>query len=259
MGMENRKMEKILVKPTQLRSNAQTLRSKAKTIKASLEQVEKVVRVLDDMKFSGIRASSIRTRFFKQHVQLISASSFIYTFAKDLEESASIFERADKGEQRITRGDGAPIDDRVNTDNNVVKRTTEDYPIPPIKHKLNKVNASDYGNMGCARYAAARRPDLGSTQSNQEEFTDQAAANYISKYKATAFQVKPDVNLTNVIGEGYAVVWKPGVQGANSTYGHVAIVEEIGSDYVVVSHAGWSSGTKTKIPIDKLQELWLIP
>lgn len=126
-----------------------------------------------------------------------------------------------------------------------------------IQNRLADVNPANY--KSCAIYAAARRPDLGSTQSNREEYVDQAAANYISKYKETAFQVAPASDLTDSVGVGYAVVWEPGVQNSNSTYGHVAIVEEVGKDFVVVSHAGWSTGTRTKISIGKLQELWLIP
>ena len=89
-------MDKILVKPSLLRTNAQTLRSKAKTINAALTHVEKLVHGLNDYKFSGNRATSVRTRFTKIHEQLINASSLIVAFAKDLEESAALFESADK-------------------------------------------------------------------------------------------------------------------------------------------------------------------
>jgi hypothetical protein len=126
-----------------------------------------------------------------------------------------------------------------------------------FQNRLRNVSPKNYAS--CALYAAARRPDLGSTQSNFEEFKDLAAANYISKYKDTAFQINSNSDLTEKVGEGFAVVWKPGVQKSNPTYGHVAIVEEVGKDYVIVSHSGWSTGTQTKIPVNKLQELWLIP
>ncbi len=115
------------------------------------------------------------------------------------------------------------------------------------------------GNYGsCALYAAARRPDLGTTKSSNQKFRDQAAANYIYKFKDKVFQVdSSDTDLTDNLAKGYAVVWEPGVQGSHKDDGHVAIIEEIGKDYVIVSQAGW--GGKDKIPISKLKDLWIIP
>jgi uncharacterized protein YukE/surface antigen len=125
-----------------------------------------------------------------------------------------------------------------------------------FEHRLKDVNPNNYGS--CALYAAARRPDLGSTQSNFENYTDGAAANYIAKYQDTAFQITAGVDLRDKVGAGFAVIWEPGVQNSNPTYGHVAIVEKVGKDYVEVSHAGWSENPKT-ITISELQQLWLIP
>ena len=102
-------MEKILVRPTQLRANAQTLRSKAKTINAALTTVEKHIHELDDLKFSGNRATSVRSRFSRAHDQLLNASSLIVAFAKDLEESASLFEKADKGNQVLPINPVKPV------------------------------------------------------------------------------------------------------------------------------------------------------
>lgn len=127
---------------------------------------------------------------------------------------------------------------------------------------------ADWNNTKwCVAYARARRPDLGSTQSDRERYTDEAAANYICKFEEKAFQItKDDVSneeggLTNIIGVGYAVVWEPGVvDGYDKTYGHVAIVEEVYPDRIVISHDGPSvTQHKKTIYIDELTKVWLIP
>lgn len=136
----------------------------------------------------------------------------------------------------------------------------QEYPKTLREHKLQPANPSDYGKMGCVKYAKARRPDLGSTQCENERYADGAAANYISKYEDTAFQINGnDGILSNILAPGYAVVWEPGVQNANKTYGHVAIIEEVGPDYVVVSHASWGSEQTTRFSLAQLKELWIIP
>jgi uncharacterized protein YukE len=121
-----------------------------------------------------------------------------------------------------------------------------------FQNRLKDVDPKKYSS--CALYAQNRRPDLGRTQHK-----DGSAYNYINVYKDTAFQINTGDDLTKKVGKGFAVVWEPGVAGGGEVHGHVAIVEEVGKDYVIVSHAGWRDGTITKIPISKLQKLWLIP
>lgn len=135
---------------------------------------------------------------------------------------------------------------------------------PAVKLTNPQLKPANPANAGytCATYAKARRPDLGSTQCNNEKFADGAAANYICKFKDKAFKLKnSQADLTKNINVGYAVVWEPGVQGSNKTYGHVAIVEEVGKDFVVVSHSQWGTPpqSRTKIPFSKMKDLWLIP
>ena len=139
------------------------------------------------------------------------------------------------------------------------------YPQPPTSPKLTEVNGKP-SSYTCATYARDRRPDLGSTQSNNEEFADGAAANYISKFEDTAFQIDDSgENLTDIIGPGYALVWEPSHPGADDTYGHVAIIEEVYADHVIISEAARVNGIyqiKTRsISIDQLNNdlVWLIP
>jgi len=111
---------------------------------------------------------------------------------------------------------------------------------------------------GCVDYAKARRPGLGATGGRG------GAADYITKYKDKAFQVTdPNTDLRTKIATGYAIVWPrghPSLKGtAGEAYGHVAIVEEVGPDYVVVSQAGWGKKTRMKIPKGELATLYVIP
>lgn len=251
-------MATILISPNQLRSTAQSLIQKAKSIQTAINAVEKNINDLNSIVFAGNRASGLKAHYSRVKNELLSSSTLIQSFAKELQETAVIFDKADGIKATPTPVPSShPI--VIGPVKPIVTTPIHPYPVPPINHKLNPVDPSKYGDLGCARYASSRRPDLGSTQSDREEFTDQAAANYISKYKETAFQINSSTDLSNAIDVGYAVVWKPGIGGANATYGHVAIVEEVGSDYIVVSHAGWGKETTTRIPINKLQGLWLIP
>lgn len=139
------------------------------------------------------------------------------------------------------------------------------YPQPPTSPELEEVNGEP-SSYTCATYARDRRPDLGSTQSSNEVFEDGAAANYISKFEDKAFQIDTsEEDLNNVIGTGYALVWEPDHPSANDTYGHVAIIEEVYSDHVVISEAARVNGVyqiKTRtISVDQLNNdlVWLIP
>ena len=148
------------------------------------------------------------------------------------------------GANEDTKDTGDILDDAATT---IKKITTP---------KLKDVSSSSF--TSCALYAAARRLDLGTTYSNNQKYKDQAAANYINKFQDTAFQISnSEGDLREKIGKGYALVWEPGIASSHIDYGHVAIVEEVGIDYVIVSQAGWS-GSNT-IPLSTLTKLWLIP
>ncbi|GEM_PF-1909564 len=139
------------------------------------------------------------------------------------------------------------------------------YPQPPTTPKLTEVNGKP-SSYTCATYAKDRRPDLGSTQSDFEAFHDGAAANYISKFEDTAFQIdNSGEDLTNIVGPGYALVWEPDHPSADNTYGHVAIIEEVFADHVVISEAYRLDGVyqirMRSISVDQLNNdlVWLIP
>ena len=120
-----------------------------------------------------------------------------------------------------------------------------------------KVKPGDYDKrIGCVKYAQDRRPDLGAS--------GKGAADYITKFKDKVFQITDqNMDLRDKIATGYAIVWPRGhsdLKGtAGETYGHVAIVEEVGPDYVVVSQAGWGKKTSMKISRTQLASLYVIP
>jgi surface antigen/uncharacterized protein YukE len=139
------------------------------------------------------------------------------------------------------------------------------YPQPPTNPTLNDVNGKP-SSYTCATYARDRRPDLGSTQCDNEKFADQAAANYICKFDDKAYHIdSTDTDLTKAIGPGYALVWEPSHPYADDTYGHVAIVEQVFSDHLVYSEAVRINGVYTirthEITFDQLNnnKVWLIP
>ncbi len=106
------------------------------------------------------------------------------------------------------------------------------YPYPPNQIALRETKDI----RSCARYAASRRPDLGSTGSGPHKY--EAAANYAHKFADKAFQIGEGErgNLKDAIGIGYAITWEPGYK-SHAEYGHVAIVEEVYDNYIVISEA----------------------
>ena len=134
-------------------------------------------------------------------------------------------------------------------------RTTNLFPDPV---SLNPdVKPENYSPKdGCVLYAQNRRPDLGRAGGG--------AANYISNFKDTIFQVpSTETDLHYSVAKGYALVWPrehPDTKGsAGWIYGHVAIIEEVGKDYVVVSQAGWGSETQKRFSLEQVASLYVIP
>jgi len=122
--------------------------------------------------------------------------------------------------------------------------------------RLQAASPADYAS--CVLYARARRPDLGAPGG------DGGAYNYIARYRETGQYYRLPIESasgdlrTTPLRVGSAVVWDRGVHGADPQWGHVAIVEEVGPDYVEVSEAGWATGTRRRIPADQLPDLHLI-
>jgi surface antigen len=108
----------------------------------------------------------------------------------------------------------------------------------------------------CALYAQSRRPNLGPVGNSGNGNT--GAGNYIYKYKDTVFQTAKNDNLVEKIATGYALIWPIGHPQANATYGHIAIVEAVYPDHVVISQAG-SPETRMELSRDFVSTLYVLP
>lgn len=132
-------------------------------------------------------------------------------------------------------------------------------PIPaapkPQPVPLAETDAPTSGGS-CAIYAQKRRPDLGPVGKSGNGNT--GAGNYIHKYKDKVFHTSRSDDLTKKIAPGYALVWEIGHPQADATYGHIAIVEEVGPDYVWISQAG-SSPTRMKLSREFVSTLYVLP
>lgn len=132
-------------------------------------------------------------------------------------------------------------------------------PAPTVKVPPPALKPADPAKFSsCALYAQARRPDLGHAGG------DGGAYNYISNYqkteryyRVTGETAEGDLRKTQ-LRPGTAVVWDRGVRGADATYGHVAIIEKVGPDYIEVSEAGWGKNTRRRIPAAHLPDLHFI-
>jgi len=121
-------------------------------------------------------------------------------------------------------------------------------------HRLNDADPAKF--TSCVAYARARRPDLPLISG------DHGAYNYIEMHRnaASYYQFGDDApeDLTqSPLRQGVAVVWDRGQAGADEEYGHVAIIEEVHSDHIVVSEANWG-GPRRQISYEDLRELHFI-
>jgi surface antigen/uncharacterized protein YukE len=88
-------MAAILIRPNQLRSTAQSLIQKAKSVQTAINAVEKSINDLNSIVFAGNRASGLKTHYARVKNELLSASSLIQKFSNELQETASVFDKAD--------------------------------------------------------------------------------------------------------------------------------------------------------------------
>jgi len=103
----------ILIKPLQLRSTAQTLRELTRQLRIALETTDRSISGLGDMQFAGSRASTLRSKYLKQRSKILGAPNIVLSFANEMEQVASIFEKADRS---ITEGkttEKSPTGDEV--------------------------------------------------------------------------------------------------------------------------------------------------
>ncbi|MEM2461007.1 MAG: CHAP domain-containing protein [Candidatus Hadarchaeales archaeon] len=128
-------------------------------------------------------------------------------------------------------------------------------------HPLRPADPGQYDQrVGCVQYAINRRPDLRVTDAPIP-----GAADYIPYYEKKGQVLRlqgTEADLRQWVKPGHAVVWPrqhedlKGTAGWN--YGHVAIVEEVYPDHVVVSQAGWPGKSRMEIRKDEMASLVVI-
>ena len=136
----------------------------------------------------------------------------------------------------------------------------------------NRLSNADPSGESCATYARKRRNDLGRNDLGHTSehhdpdsgYDKEAAANY--KNIPGSFELSNQDNisdLTKVIHEGDAIVWDKGAISSDypegHRYGHVAIVEKVYPDRVVVSHANWSGGNEFSTAQISRKGLFIVP
>lgn len=89
-------MVDILIRPLQLRQIASQLRTSAKKIDVSLQTIDNDILSLKGNIFLGNRASSLQSDYQSKRDSLRHAREFVLQFADDLQNTANIFEQADR-------------------------------------------------------------------------------------------------------------------------------------------------------------------
>lgn len=91
-------MTDILVRPKNLKTTANELRSSAVKILTALKAVDQIIRSLEPVKFEGARATQFRSRYRSLNEKLLNSPQVIQRFADDLVKAANIFEKYDKSD-----------------------------------------------------------------------------------------------------------------------------------------------------------------
>lgn len=139
-----------------------------------------------------------------------------------------------------------------------------DVPLTAARDAAHPLRPADPGwyhpSTGCVQYAINRRPDLRVTDASIP-----GAADYIPYYERKGQVLRlqgTEADLRQMVKPGHAVVWPRGhsdLAGTpGATYGHVAIVEEVYPDRIVVSQAGWPGKPTMEIKREDLPSLSII-
>ena len=89
-------MSDILVGPPQLRSTADQIQQRAKTVQTAIDSVDATIKGLGPSKFEGSRADTLRARYNQSRQTFYNFKPILDKFAGVLLEAAARFEAADK-------------------------------------------------------------------------------------------------------------------------------------------------------------------
>ncbi len=91
-------MVDILVRPPELRQISEQLKSSAKKIGAALHTIDNDISSLKGDKFLGNRANAVQRHYAPKRDALLHAKEMVTHFAEDLQNAATVFENADRGQ-----------------------------------------------------------------------------------------------------------------------------------------------------------------
>ena len=91
-------MSNILVRPPHLRQISEQLKSSANKIGVALQAIDNDILALRGDKFLGNRANSVQKHYGPKRDALLKAKNIILHFAADLQNTASVFEQADRSQ-----------------------------------------------------------------------------------------------------------------------------------------------------------------
>lgn len=91
-------MTNILVRPPELRQISEQLKSSAKKIGTALHAIDNDIFSLKGDKFLGNRANAVQGNYAPKRDALLHAKEMVTHFAEDLQNAATVFENADRGQ-----------------------------------------------------------------------------------------------------------------------------------------------------------------
>ncbi len=102
-------MTDILVRPPELRQISEQLRSSAQKIGTALQTIDNDIRSLKGDMFLGNRAVAVQMHYEPKRDALLMAKNIILHFAADLQNTASVFEQADRSQSAVLPLSGGSI------------------------------------------------------------------------------------------------------------------------------------------------------
>lgn len=90
-------MSDILVRPFELRNISVQLKSSAQKIEIALQTIDNDILSLKGDTFLGNRANTVQSHYAPRREALLKARDIVTHFAEDLQNTAAVFENADRG------------------------------------------------------------------------------------------------------------------------------------------------------------------
>lgn len=91
-------MTNILVQPSELRQMSEQLKSSAKKIDIAIQVIDSDILSLKGDKFLGNRANTVQSHYAPKRESLLKLKNIVVHFAEDLQNTATVFENADRGQ-----------------------------------------------------------------------------------------------------------------------------------------------------------------